>query len=221
MPGVPPPPGAHPGAHAAHPGAAPAPAKSGGPSRGLIAALVGALVLIGLGVGAFLVLGGDDKDKKEDEELRVEGPAALVSAAREAKCTTYTEASEGGQHIETPPSYKSYPPHSGDHTDAVAEDVRYTDDPPAIGELVHALEHGRVIMWHNPGDKKMSDELLDVGNQDAHHMIIAPTEEEMDYKVAATAWTHFLGCPEWNEQVPDAIAEFRDAYRDKGPEQVP
>jgi hypothetical protein len=39
--------------------------------------------------------------------------------------------------------------------------------------------------------------------------------------VAATAWTHLLGCPRMNNQVFDAIRAFRDAYVDKAPEKIP
>jgi hypothetical protein len=180
---------------------------------------VGVLLLAGLGVGALLLLGGDD-DKKDEKDLPVEGPAALVSAARAAGCTAVTKPSEGDQHVENPGPYRSNPPHSGDHTDGAADEGRFEEAPP-IGILVHALEHGRVVMWFNPGDTKTSEELVKVGRQNSNHMIVAPAPKEMEYEAAATAWTHLLGCPEWNDKVPAAIAAFRDAYRDKAPELVP
>ena len=43
----------------------------------------------------------------------------------------------------------------------------------------------------------------------------------MPYVVAATAWTHLLGCPTMNDKVFDAIRTFRARYTDKGPESVP
>ena len=43
----------------------------------------------------------------------------------------------------------------------------------------------------------------------------------MPYAVAATAWTHLLGCPKMNDKVFDAIRAFRLAYVDKGPEFIP
>ena len=213
----PPPPGTAPPAYPA----APAPAGSGGGNRGrlIVAAIVGLLVVGGVIAAVLLLTGGDDKEEKAD--LPVEGPPALVSAARAAECTAVTEPSEGANHVGVPPRYRSNPPHSGDHTLAAAEDGKRYDKQPPIGELVHALEHGRIIMWHKPGDKEVADELLKIGNKDAEHMILTPNETGMEYEAAATAWTHLLGCPEWNDKVPAAIEAFRDAYRDKGPELVP
>jgi hypothetical protein len=43
----------------------------------------------------------------------------------------------------------------------------------------------------------------------------------MKAKIAATAWTHSLTCPEMNDKVFDAIRTFRARYIDKGPERVP
>ena len=52
----------------------------------------------------------------------------------------------------------------------------------------------------------------------------------MPYAVAATAWNgdpqplgigRTLGCPRWNDQVPDALRAFRDEHRSQGPEPVP
>lgn len=201
-----------------YPGAPPAQPSGGGRGR-LIAAILVGLLVVGVAVAAVLLLTGGD-EKEEKAELPVEGPPALVSAARAAGCTAITEPSEGADHVEVPPRYGSNPPHSGDHDQTPANDGRYDKQPP-IGELVHALEHGRIIMWHKPGDDEVADELLEIGNRDAEHMILTPNETGMEYQVAASAWTHVLGCPEWNDKVPAAIEAFRDAYRDKGPEFVP
>jgi hypothetical protein len=76
-------------------------------------------------------------------------------------------------------------------------------------------------MWFEEGDGETRAKLLKIGNEDAAHMLLTPNEKDMDYQVAVTAWTHLLGCPEWNDKVPAAVRAFRDAYRDKGPEFVP
>jgi hypothetical protein len=184
-----------------------------------VAAVLGGLLLLGAIVaGGVLLLGGGDKKGKK--HLAVTGPPALVSAARAAGCTSLTEPSEGNTHVDTPPPYHSNPPISGNHLVTPANDGSYTKAPP-IGELVHSLEHGRIIMWFKPGDTATRDALLKIGNEDASHMILTPNETGMEYQVAASAWTHLLGCPEMNDQVPAAVRAFRDAWRDKAPEQVP
>jgi hypothetical protein len=43
----------------------------------------------------------------------------------------------------------------------------------------------------------------------------------MPYAVAATAWTHLIGCPRYNDKVIAALEQFRAKYIDQGPEVVP
>jgi len=43
----------------------------------------------------------------------------------------------------------------------------------------------------------------------------------MPFAVAATAWTHILGCKTMNPRVFDAIRAFRERFVDKGPELIP
>ena len=52
-------------------------------------------------------------------------------------------------------------------------------------------------------------------------MLLYENTTDMPFAVAATAWTHPLGCPEMNDKVFDAIRTFRAQYIDKGPEKVP
>jgi hypothetical protein len=42
----------------------------------------------------------------------------------------------------------------------------------------------------------------------------------MPYAVAATAWTHILGCKSFTPKVFDAIRAFRTKYTLKGPELI-
>ncbi len=44
----------------------------------------------------------------------------------------------------------------------------------------------------------------------------------MPYEVAATAWTQLMGCKRYEgEKTLDAIRNFRDQFRGRGPEAVP
>ena len=43
----------------------------------------------------------------------------------------------------------------------------------------------------------------------------------MPYAVAATAWTHLLGCKKFTNESFDAIRAFRKRYTDQAPEAVP
>jgi hypothetical protein len=65
--------------------------------------------------------------------------------------------------------------------------------------------------------------------EDEYQMVVVP-RRNMEPALAATAWNRdpdpggtgqTLSCPEWNDQVPDAIRTFRDEHRSNGPEPVP
>ena len=209
------PPGApEPPAGAAPPGAPP----RGGVPRLLVAIVVGVLALGGIAFAAIAVLGDDDDESESD--LPVEGPPALVKAAKAAGCTAQDLPDEGRQHTTTTPRYRSNPPSSGPHNPVPAADAAYRR-APALGQLVHSLEHGRIVMWYRPSATEARDALMKVGDSDPRHMILTPNLTDMPYEAAATAWTHLLGCPKLNDDVPDAVRAFRDAYRDKGPETAP
>ena len=81
---------------------------------------------------------------------------------------------------------------------------------------------GRVIFWFRPNDPlRVIGDLKALYNEDKALLILAPYVRPMPYAVAATAWTQLLGCPSYNDKVPDAMRAFRDAYRLKGPEYIP
>ena len=211
-------------------GTAPGPPGTGAPSGGrgriprpLVGVLVGVLVLAALGIAAVLLLTGDDDEPQEERtrtELRVEGPPALQEAARAAGCTAQINPVEGRQHVRGIVDYKTNPPTSGNHDPQAAADGAYETAPPTA-QLVHSLEHGRIVMWHKPDDREARELLRKVGDEDGDKMILVPNTTGMPFAVAATAWGHLLGCPRVNDQVPDAVRAFRDAYRGKGPEFVP
>jgi hypothetical protein len=145
---------------------------------------------------------------------------ALESAAEEAGCTYSEEKSEGADHTESPVTYKAVPPHSGDHNPVAADDGPYTD-PPDMVNLVHSLEHGRIVLWYTADTpENVRADLKAIYDEDPAHMIIAPIEN-MTAQAAATAWTQSLVCDEWNEDAINAMRAFRDSFRDQGPEFVP
>jgi hypothetical protein len=189
---------------------------------GLVAAVAIALVAIAMASGgssgdssaasaSFPSAGSLPKRKETD----------LDAAATAAGCTLKTLKSEGRGHTTNAVTYKSEPPTSGAHNPVPAHDAAYTKNP---GEehLVHALEHGRVIYWFKPNaPASVRGTLKKLYDEDKALVILAPNARPMPYEVAATAWTQLLGCPKYNDRVPDAFRAFRDAYRLKGPEYFP
>jgi hypothetical protein len=130
--------------------------------------------------------------------------------------------SEGRGHTAKPVKYKTAPPTSGAHNPTPTSDGAYLKTPKPYEGLVHALEHGRVIIWFKPGVAPATKGALrKLYDEDNALMVLTPNSRPMPYAVAATAWTQLLGCPSYNPKVPDAIRAFRDAYRLKGPEYFP
>jgi hypothetical protein len=151
--------------------------------------------------------------KKALDELR--------TAAAAAHCTVARFPTEGRSHTDGKVTYRTNPPTSGAHNPVPAPDRVYTTAPPKEN-YVHSLEHGRIELQYRPGaPPEVRAALLAVYREFTHHMLLFPNNTGMDYEVAATAWKHRLGCVHFNARVPDALRRFRDAYRDRGPEQVP
>jgi hypothetical protein len=154
----------------------------------------------------------------------------LTEAAKAAGCRLQNPRSEGRSHVQEAVAYRSNPPATGNHNPVPAEDGPYTE-APVTEQLVHALEHGRVVIWFKPtlpdGAKGDLKALFD---EDPYHMVLTPNETQMPYEVAATAWSreptpngrgHLLACPKMNDRGFDALRAFRDGNRDNGPEAVP
>ena len=184
---------------------------------GLVA--VAAVVLVGV-----LVLGGDGGGAKGGGEGFPDGSVperkitALEAAAKAAGCELKTFPDFGQGHVTTPVRYRSNPPTSGPHHPDYARDGAYPKAPPAE-KLVHALEHGRVLLQFRPtAPEEVRGDLKALFDEDAVWVLLSPNTTGMPYEVAATAWRQLIGCPRANERVFDALRAFRDRYRDRGPE---
>jgi|GEM_PF-1332776 len=190
---------------------------------------VAAVLVLALGL-----LGGSDDDKTSARtpNLRAQVPpprnADLKSAAAAAGCRLITAPIEGNQHYDREfkaADYRTNPPTSGDHNPIWYQDGIYAPgSTPHLGMLVHPLEHGRIELQYEPGTPKATVDRLATllhGESGGYHMLLFQNTTKMPYTIAASAWGHYLGCPSMNEQVFDALRDFRAAYIDKGPEIVP
>ena len=154
-------------------------------------------------------------------------PAAKAAGCtlRDVKATSREHTTSLSDHVK----YSTNPPTSGRHYQIPAQDGIY-GDPPQDEELVHGMEHGRVIFWVKPSlpeDQRANIRAL--VDDDAYQMFLVP-RAKMPYAVAATAWDadpapngtgKMMTCNEVNDQTYDALAAFRDEHRSQGPEPVP
>jgi hypothetical protein len=208
--------------------------------------------LVGYGAGGVLALaaviilvlvlagGGDGGSGKVDKSVLPDGGSVpeqkvtnLDAAAKAAGCELKSFKANSREHTDDlgeQIKYSSSPPTSGKHFAAPAEDGAYTEAPDPK-ELVHSMEHGRVIIWFKKNlPAKDRANLKALFDEDTYQMLITPDPTGMTYQVAATAWNQdpqpngtgrLLGCPKMDAGVFDAIRAFKDEHRSNGPEPIP
>jgi Protein of unknown function (DUF3105) len=138
-----------------------------------------------------------------------------------ATCTTVIEQhpDEGANHVActSNPAYQTQPPSSGNHFGCWPE-YRTFAVPVPWGNLVHALEHGAMIIVYNCGTEGCLDETLraqtfidhlpaDPVCGTSHRVILAP-DPTLPVRWAATAWTWTLRADCFDE------AAFSQFYTD-------
>jgi uncharacterized protein DUF3105 len=216
----------------------------------LIGIVVASILVLGIAgaLVAVVVAGGGDDDGSSSSspsggtasvsypdggEIPAQKEADLGAAMKAADCKDETIVDHPyddpkGIHTGDPNEdipYKSEPPALGRHYQVPIEDDIYDEAPP-VTHTVHALEHGRVIIWLRPD--LPSDQLAQfkaLYEEDPYHVIMVP-RAELKQPFAMSAWVgesagHVLRCKDVNDSTWDAIRSFKETYRDKAPEFVP
>lgn len=175
----------------------------------------GALVAAGVSVAAVAAIAGFVVvDRRGDAELR----EALTSGSCEVDTEADPTNAPPGNHVQRP-SYEVNPPAGGNHlgSQVTRSGVYAGTAVPPDGALVHALEHGYVIVWHDGNRSPEELERLETFQRDNDGDVIVAERPALPVPVAATAWEQRLLC----EQVePAALERFADTYIGEGPEDV-
>jgi hypothetical protein len=198
----------------------------------------GALGLAALVVVAVLLLsGGGGGDASADVlpdggEVPRQQETEVEAAAQGAGCELESNRVRGREHttsLSERVQYATNPPTGGNHFIQPSEDNAYSQ-APQDEELVHSLEHGRVIIWFKPSlPEDARANLKALYDSDTYQMLLVP-RSDMRYAVAASAWNRepepdgtgrLLGCRRYNEKIFDALRTFRDEHRSNGPEPIP
>jgi hypothetical protein len=197
------------------------------------------LVLAVVAVGAVLLAGGDEAGSVDPNVLPGGGSVPeqkefdLTKAAAAAGCELKDVKASGSFDHTTDPNervkYNSNPPTSGRHFAVPADDGAYST-APTDEQLVHNLEHGRVIIWFKPTlPKDTRADLKALFDEDTYQMLLVP-RAKMPYQVAASAWNgtpepsglgRLLTCERTGPEMWDALRAFRDEHRSNGPEPIP
>jgi Protein of unknown function (DUF3105) len=199
----------------------------------LVVAAIVALVVVAAGGN-----GGGGADEQAAEVLPDGGSVPeqqefdLAAAARAAGCELRSRRASDRTHtttLDTVINYESNPPTSGRHYQLPAQDGAY-GEAPQDEELVHTLEHGRVVVWFKPSlSEDQRADLKAFFDEDDYQVVLVP-RSDMPYQVAASAWNRdpepngtgrLLLCDRMTPEVFDALRTFRDEHRSNGPEPIP
>ena len=201
-----------------------------------------AIAIIAVAVAILLLTGGDDAGSGPGNASNVfpDGgsfPEQKVfdigPAAKAAGCELRTKKGSGVATHTTDLAdrvkYNTNPPTTGRHYEVPAPDGIY-GKAPQDEQLVHNMEHGRVIIWVKPSlPSKQRADIRAMVEDDPYQMVLVP-RRNMPYAVAATAWDadpapngtgELLLCNDVNDKTFDALQAFRDEHRSQGPEPIP
>jgi Protein of unknown function (DUF3105) len=200
-----------------------------------------AIAIVAVAVGILLLTGGDDAGSGPGNAGNVfpDGGSFpeqkvfdVAPAAEAAGCELQTKKSTARDHttdLSQRVKYNTNPPTTGRHYEIPAQDGIY-GQAPEDEQLVHNMEHGRVIIWVKPSlPSKQRADIRALVEDDSYQMVLVP-RKNMPYAVAATAWNadpapngtgELLLCDEVNDKTFDALQAFRDEHRSQGPEPIP
>ncbi len=152
---------------------------------------------------------------------RSPGVAEAAKAAG-AKLISYDYGYGIGEHTDGRVKYPTNPPTNGPHAFDWAADGNYAGvEPPTPEQIVHAQEHGRIVIQYRRGLPQAQIARLEALFEEApRHVLLAENRTDMPCDVAATAWSRGILCKRLDDAALDALRAFRDAYVDKGPELV-
>jgi len=231
-----------------HEGEPPGARETGGGSRlagyiaaALIVGALAALVAVGLSVAGRGGEDGDGTTVAAREQLLPDGGAfptpeialTVRSAADRAGCEVRDFPVADRDHdprLYADLGHRSRPPTSGRHFPVAAQDGAYEVAPP-VNQIVHSLEHGRIVVWFArelPRDTRAA--LKAFFDHDSDKLLLVPDDTDMDYAVAASAWSRdplphgtgrLLGCAEASDALYTALEAFKDRHRGRGPELIP
>jgi hypothetical protein len=171
------------------------------------------VVLLGI-VGFSLLRSGGPKEAPE-----LSGP--LRAALEQQGCTVDSQADPGREHV-TEARYSVNPPAGGNHN-AVPSPAGFYElaNAPGDAHLVHALEHGFVVVWYRPDGVNPGtvDGLRELAR--SHPWVVVVPRPTLPSALAATAWHRRLLCPGGPADPLGAdgpIGNFVTAFRNQGPE---
>ncbi|PSP86011.1 hypothetical protein BRC96_00275 [Halobacteriales archaeon QS_6_64_34] len=185
----------------------------------LLALAVGIGVAIAVGATLYLTFftGSDSvsPDGLEAAELNESGDNATLSSVEQFP-------DEGAQHVSSDRNidYAQSPPLSGPHYETPTEGGFYEEPQPA-GNIVHALEHGAVVIYYDESaiDESARTSLREFAathNGRWRSVIVVPNpNESAESDYVLTAWRHRMDMDSYDART---VFEFLSEFLGRGPE---
>lgn len=146
----------------------------------------------------------------------VAGAKSDIEAVIGAECAYDRRSDQGRAHV-TEPIYRIEPPSGGPHVVTPASGgFKEFDSVPTDGELVHAMEHGAVVVWYS-GALDADDEQALRELADSDRAVIVVPRSALGVPLAVTAWHRRMLCEVVDTE---AVARFSATFRGRGPERV-
>ena len=170
-------------------------------------ALVAGVVLVV--VGAIVAVVMNNRRASEEAISRLEAGSCEFDRRSDR------DDGPGRNHVPNP-TYSVNPPAGGNHDPQAASAGDFSaGNVPPDGQIVHAMEHGYVVLWYKPDlPAEGQAQLRDVFARHAGDVLLV-ARPSLPTPVAATAWERRLLC---GEVEPAALDLFVSTFRDQGPE---
>jgi len=193
--------------------------RRGGGGRSRVALALGGLAVFVVGVLVFVTVfqGSGEVTRTEAADLPEAGDEAVLDDVAH-------EPGQDRQHVTpgTDIDYEHMPPSGGPHyEDWVTGGYYGPGESPPLGESVHSLEHGAVVVWYDPAEitPDASESLRAWGrNHQAEFgsIVAVPTPvDDPEASYVVTAWERRLTMEEYDVTT---VRQFAAEYLGRGPE---
>ncbi|MDT3433804.1 DUF3105 domain-containing protein [Haloarcula sp. 1CSR25-25] len=185
------------------------------------AIVIGVVIVLAIGLVAYAtqLSGGGGESVEADG---IEASSLDSSGASDLLADVEQFPNRGNDHVQEGAEidYERIPPLSGTHYGSTT-DAGFYEETPALGSLVHTLEHGAVVVYYDPEEispeaRQSLREFSSVHTGTWRSVVVAPNpNDDPRAPYVLTAWQHELTMDSYDAETVHA---FLSEYLGRGPE---
>jgi len=184
--------------------------------------VIGVVVVVAIGLTVYVTQLSGDGGGESVEADGIEASALDSSGDSDLLADVEQFPDRGNNHVQEGADidYERVPPLSGTHYGSTT-DAGFYEDRPALGSLVHTLEHGAVIVYYDPAEispeaRQSLREFASVHTGTWQSVVVAPNpNDDPRAPYVVTAWQHELTMDSYDAETVHA---FLSEYLGRGPE---